>query len=170
MPWSISVYRAPRVRIGRSNSTITYIGLNYQKSTWTLSKDSRGRWYSQAIDIAPPAVLSRGKSQIRSTEHSASPRACYHREGSHYQQTSCTMAKEPSYISPLRNLVLLIEDKRVGQTMNHQSVDLDVILSEMANPEKGIWADAKEVCERLQESLSRIDGKPLLAKSRAVEE
>lgn len=52
-------------------------------------------------------------------------------------------------------LTLLIEDMRLGES---QLAEIRVPLKQIANPDDGFWADAKEVTDILQASPSRIDG------------
>lgn len=61
------------------------------------------------------------------------------------------------YSRPLRIVTLLIEDRRPGQAID-QLAEVRVPLREMQYPEDGFWADAKEICDELQASPSRIDG------------
>jgi hypothetical protein len=61
-------------------------------------------------------------------------------------------------IRPLRMLTILIEDVRSG-VPDHQLAEVQVHLRPSEDPEGGFWANAKEICEKLQAGPSRIDGK-----------
>jgi hypothetical protein len=61
-------------------------------------------------------------------------------------------------VRALRMLTLLIVDCRSGQD-DHQLAEVKVPLRPAENEEDGFWANAKDVCEKLQTSPSRIDGK-----------
>jgi hypothetical protein len=59
-------------------------------------------------------------------------------------------------------LTLLIVDCRSGQD-DHQLAEVKVPLRAADNEEDGFWANAKDVCEQLQASPSRIDGRLLFS-------
>lgn len=58
---------------------------------------------------------------------------------------------------PLRILTILIDDVRSGQS-DHQLAEVRVPLKPAEDIEDGFWADSHDVCKKLQESPSRIDG------------
>ncbi|KAF9024856.1 hypothetical protein BDZ89DRAFT_1068792 [Hymenopellis radicata] len=58
---------------------------------------------------------------------------------------------------PSRMVTILIIDIRSGQ-QDHQLAEIKIPLKPADNPDDGFWADAKELCSKLQEGPSRIDG------------
>lgn len=61
-------------------------------------------------------------------------------------------------LRPLRMLTVLIEDVRSG-VPDHQLAEVQVHLRPAEDPDGVFWANAKEICEKLQAGPSRIDGK-----------
>ena len=57
-------------------------------------------------------------------------------------------------------VTLLIEDVR-GEIPDSQLAEVRVPLKVAEDPTEGFWAIAKDICEALQESPSRIDGMSL---------
>ncbi|KAF8893958.1 hypothetical protein BD779DRAFT_1504467 [Infundibulicybe gibba] len=57
----------------------------------------------------------------------------------------------------LRMVTILMQDIRSGMT-DHQLAEVKIPLRSADDPSEGFWADAKELCDKLQTSPSRIDG------------
>ncbi|OJA17834.1 hypothetical protein AZE42_03326 [Rhizopogon vesiculosus] len=58
---------------------------------------------------------------------------------------------------PLRMLTIIIDDVRNG-VPDHQLTEVQVQIRPVEDPDGGLWASAKEICEKLQAGPSRIDG------------
>jgi hypothetical protein len=61
---------------------------------------------------------------------------------------------------PLRMVTLLIVDNRSGQD-DLQLAEVRVPLRSIDPPDDGYWAYAKDICDELQATPSRIDGEYL---------
>ncbi|KAI0081286.1 hypothetical protein K474DRAFT_1672034 [Panus rudis PR-1116 ss-1] len=116
---------------------------------------------------APPSDVHRSRSH-RSREHRSHsiisnppanlPTATQQSPAPMQPGPSSTIPEVPTRPPPvLRILTVLIEDKRHPDAES-QLAEVRVPLRQADDPEDGYWADAKDVCEELQATPSRIDG------------
>ncbi|OJA17835.1 hypothetical protein AZE42_03327 [Rhizopogon vesiculosus] len=120
------------------------------------SKKSTGQRSGSSAQASVPSPQLQ-QQQSSTTHHQGMQPPHYRRD---YENTigSYERSMAPAVpVRPLRMLTILIEDVRSG-VPDHQLAEVQVHLRPGEDPDGNLWANAKEICEKLQAGPSRIDG------------